>query len=99
MEEVTEDFSNAPVSIAELRANKHEAAREWSARDALISVLRDIDSGKLVPPDTMVICMSWRDSGDGMPRTTYTCSGDNAISMFGTVEMVKIQMSRVALGF
>lgn len=41
------DFSGYPVSLAEARADKERDCRLWAPRDALINLLRDIDSGKI----------------------------------------------------
>jgi hypothetical protein len=41
------DFSNAPVSITEARAARSEDGSLWTARDVLVSLLRDIDGGKI----------------------------------------------------
>lgn len=53
---MTDDFSQAPQSIAELRAEREEDGTKWSPRDVLIAVLRKIDSGENV--DMLVVC--WR---------------------------------------
>lgn len=50
-----DDFSNAPQSIAELRASRSESAKDWTPRDALIATLRDIDNGKIDDMDGLVI--------------------------------------------
>lgn len=54
-----EDFSEAPVSIAELRADKANCGCAWKPRDALISLLRRIDKGE-IDPETLVVC--WREA-------------------------------------
>ena len=40
------DYTKAPVSIAEHQARKHEKAKLWTPRDALINTLRRIDAGE-----------------------------------------------------
>ena len=42
-----DDFSKTPMTIGELRANRDPYSDNWTLRDMLISVLRDIDSGKI----------------------------------------------------
>jgi len=44
---MSEDFSEYPVSLTETRAEQAGDGRLWTPRDALVSVLRDIDSGAL----------------------------------------------------
>lgn len=39
------DFKNHPPSIGEIRSDKTHAAADWTPRDALISLLREIDNG------------------------------------------------------
>ena len=46
---MTENYSKEPFSIAELRSEKEGDAKLWTVRDALISLLRDIDSGEINP--------------------------------------------------
>lgn len=73
-----DDFSNHPVSLGEAKADRAHDAALWTPREALISVLRDIDSGKLNPDHLIVIAativddrptsMAYRSS---IPNTFY----------------------------
>lgn len=54
---MNESFANYPKSIGELRADKTENGAAQSPRDALISMLRKIDSGQ-ISPTTLIICWS-----------------------------------------
>lgn len=49
-----DNFSNAPFSINELKATKHSSASHWGPRDVLVSMLREIDNGR-VNPDALVL--------------------------------------------
>jgi DNA invertase Pin-like site-specific DNA recombinase len=49
------DFTKEPYSITELRANKTGAARDWTPRDCLVDMLRQIDSGELNPDAIVVV--------------------------------------------
>ena len=40
-----EDFSQHPKTIGELRAAKSDRAKDWTPRDVLIDLLRQVDSG------------------------------------------------------
>jgi hypothetical protein len=52
---VSEDnFADAPQTIGEIRSDKSRSARDWTPRDALISLLREIDRGE-ANPDTIAI--------------------------------------------
>lgn len=44
---MTNSFANHPPSIGELRSEKTESAADWTPRDVLIAMLRDIDKGDL----------------------------------------------------
>lgn len=63
-----DDFSKMPESIAEIKANRASKASLWTPRDALISALRDVDSGKLNPFVAFIVL------GNSDPETsgTYT---------------------------
>lgn len=58
-----ENFADAPKSLGEFRAWAKGDASAWTARDALVSVLREIDSGRL-KTDNLII--AYREMiGDG----------------------------------
>jgi hypothetical protein len=63
------DYSDHPVSITEARANREENSALWTPRDALISMLRDIDNG-IINPDALVAICRTKDE-DGAYRTTF----------------------------
>lgn len=50
-----DDFSNEPKTITELRAEKQHNGNLATPRDALIGMLRDLDSGKIAA-ETIYIC-------------------------------------------
>jgi hypothetical protein len=49
-----DNFADIPKSIGELRSAKADSAKHWTPRDALVSMLRDIDKG-LIDLDVVVI--------------------------------------------
>jgi hypothetical protein len=51
---VAEDFSNHPKSVGEARSARTSDASDWTPRDVLIDVLRDIDAGR-VRPDCLIV--------------------------------------------
>jgi hypothetical protein len=61
---VTEDFSKAPPTISEARAKRSGNAEDWTPRDVLVHVLRQIDSGELVLDDVIVISVRAYPDGD-----------------------------------
>lgn len=52
-----ENYADAPMSIAEARSTKLHNGKLWAPRDALISALRDIDSGK-INVKNVAICLT-----------------------------------------
>lgn len=63
---MNDNFGEWPPSITELRAARSESPEDWTPRDALLSLLREIDSGKLKPRH-MIICFSEeREEEDGL---------------------------------
>lgn len=48
-------FAQYPVSIAEAKASAKKDGSLWTPRDALISALRDLDSGEIVPEQLIIL--------------------------------------------
>lgn len=55
-------YANEPVSFLEARSEKLSDSSIWTPRDALISVLRRLDAGEMVPRDLIVI---WTEEHEG----------------------------------
>lgn len=53
---MTENFSNHPPSIGEIKSDKSGSALDWTPRDALIWMLREIDAGRI---DCYHLILSW----------------------------------------
>ena len=49
-----DSYADVPVSIAEARSDRTAKSNDWTPRDALISMLRQIDR-KEIAPDQLVI--------------------------------------------
>lgn len=80
---MADNFANHPRSLAEVRSEKTQNAADWSPRDALIDLLRDIDSGAR-SPDGLVIC--WRESNSqGGVSSHYTASAKDPLDSVGIV--------------
>lgn len=76
-----ENFADAPRTIGEIRSEKTQSALDWKPRDALIYLLREIDSGRM-NVDHVVVC--WRErlpegqydpKTEGSYRTNYKQAG------------------------
>lgn len=75
---VADDFSAAPVSIAEARSFKEQNGSMWKPRDLLIHMLREIDTGNLNPL-TLVVC--WEEDS----RSGWENAGPAFIGSIGLV--------------
>lgn len=71
----SDDYSNAPISIGEARANKAVDATKWTPRDALISLLREIDSGKIKISSLVVAYSEDLPDGDKVTRVCVSTKG------------------------
>lgn len=74
------DYGDHPVSLTEAMANRKHDSRLWTPRDALISLLRDIDSG-LISPDALVAVCRTQDSDGGYHTTFVNATPDVHVAM------------------
>ncbi|MGL5734197.1 MAG: hypothetical protein ACRCYS_04950 [Beijerinckiaceae bacterium] len=88
-----DDFSSHPTSLGEVRSERSERASDWTPRDALISVLRDIDAGAIAP-DALII--SYRlPTPDGIGSTSFVMASPDPLVCLGLLarSAFRIQMS------
>lgn len=57
-----DDFSKVPRTLGEARSEKTQDGADWSPRDALIHLLRKIDSGEVQVKELVI---SYRGEEDG----------------------------------
>lgn len=79
-------FKDYPETVGEIRADKTQSAADWSPRDVLINVLRDIDNGKL-SPTTLIVC---HDDNSGMPH--YASCAEKLSDTLGLIERIKFML-------
>lgn len=92
-----ESFAEYPVSLAERRSAKSDDASQWTPRDCLIALLRDIDSGKKDVTD-VVICVKLRSKGGpNSTHSTYYNSSTNYHVMLGLMTDVQFDMQSAAI--
>lgn len=86
---MTDEYKDYPESIAERRANAAEMASLWTPRDAIISILRDIDNGTL-NPFVVFIALGQIVSKDEEPgpgtKTTFRVAGPDSYSIQGVAQ-------------
>jgi hypothetical protein len=95
--ELPENFADYPESIADRRSDLSNSCTDWSPRDALINMLRDIDSGKI---KTDVICICYRKEHDDgtAPTTSFCISSKDGHVTIGVVHVVLDHLTRLATG-
>lgn len=90
---MTEDFSNHPMSLAEVKAEREYSSRAWTARDVLIAMLRDIDSGEL-KVDACCVAFSVVDDKGEHERTGFRASYRDVPFMLGVLTRVQYQLNQ-----
>jgi hypothetical protein len=62
----SQNFSNYPRSINEVRSDKSGEAADWSPRECLIAMLREIDEGNIAPE---YVVIAWAGRGTTADNT------------------------------
>jgi hypothetical protein len=68
---IPDNFADHPKSITEIRSDKSRRASDWTPRDVLVSLLRDIDSGERKVTSVVVAIMN---EEEGAVSCSYLCS-------------------------
>lgn len=58
-----DNFADHPQTLGEIRSDRASDAAQWSPRDVLISLLRDIDGGAVI--DALVVCYRLNEGNGG----------------------------------
>lgn len=85
----TDSFSDYPRSVNEVRSHRTGNAADWTPRDALIHLLRQIDSG-VVRPDALIV--SLREKVDRGYRTTFSAACPDSGVMLALLEQTKFRI-------
>lgn len=83
-----QDFSEYPELLASHRAWKLNSGREWTPRDVLLELLKDIDSGKIDPQALVVGYAKKTDDGKGFV-VGYRQAAPSFVISLGIMEAVK----------
>lgn len=86
---MADDFKNHPLSVKEIKSEKSELASDWSPRDALINMLRRIDSGEL-KPDALVLGVMYHE--DDRNKVAFSNSSPDVVTTLGILEVVKFRV-------
>lgn len=84
-----DDFTNHPLSIGETRADRNRDGSLWSPREVLVTMLRDIDSGK-IQPDVLVV--AWGEIMDGKRRGHFYQSTPDGLLSLGLMQSTIFKM-------
>lgn len=77
------DFKDYPKTINEIKSDQSNKAADWTARDLLIYLLREIDSGNL-HAENIIVCVQKEN------EIFYRFAGENKNSQnVGLLETVK----------
>lgn len=90
----TESFSDYPRSVNELRCARSGSAADWTPREALIQLLRDIDEG-VVKPDALVV--SFREKVERGFRTSFSAACPDGGVLIALLEQTKFRIWRDSL--
>lgn len=91
------DFKEHPKSIAEIKSSKTNRGSDWTPRDALIALLRDIDAGQIAL-EAVFICAKVKGSEPGFSRPFYSVAAADPADALGTIEMAKMAYQRAGYG-
>jgi len=81
-----EDFTSHPVTVGELRSEESNSAKDWTVRDMLIFMLRDIDSGGDFAHATRAVLIVAKVDDDGNTRAENFVAGTkNSFETMGLV--------------
>lgn len=93
--EMTDDFSNHPTSIGEARAMRDRDGGAWTPREALVHMLRLIDSGEASPD---VLTIIYREpcecGGFAIRHVTAARDGDTMLGMLTRMQHIMIEEGR-----
>lgn len=87
-----DDFSQYPESLGERRSAEESNGALWTPRDALIAMLRDIDSGR-ISPDALIVC--YREAiGTGDVRSSYFNASADIHQALGLLAATSIKLMK-----
>lgn len=87
---MVDDFSGYPQSVNEIKADREADGKIWSPRDALISVLRYIDDGKVSP---VAVVVSYLHKTDDEERVFYAISSPSKVTGLGLLSRVSYMLN------
>ena len=86
--DLPDSFADHPLSITEIRSDRTGRGSEWTPRDALIAMLREIDSGRIKPVGAIVCIMEEPEAGTCQAH--FRNATRNPYEALGLLERVKM---------
>lgn len=91
------DFKDHPPSITEIKSDKSNRGSDWTPRDALIALLRDIDSGN-INVQAVFIAAKVAGSDAGACRPFFSVAAADPCDAVGVLELAKQAYIRAGYG-
>lgn len=83
---IRDNYADYPRSVNELRSARSGSAADWSPREILIQLLREIDAGRLHPEAMVVVHRQKKDDGYW---TDFCSSCPDQMVLIGMLETAK----------
>jgi hypothetical protein len=80
---MSDDFKEYPKSVTEIKSDKSNKASDWKPRDALIDMLRMIDSGEITP-SVLIVCYRDKD-GNEMTKPGFRVASPDPLETLGVL--------------
>ena len=90
----TDSFVDYPQSVNEVRSARSGNAADWTPREVLIQILRDIDSGT-IQPDALIV--SFRQKVERGFRTSFSAACPDSGVMLALLEQTKFRIWKDSL--
>jgi hypothetical protein len=76
------DFSTAPQTLGEIRSDRSGNSKDWTLRDALVTLLREIDSGQTPAVHGVIV---WAERGDDgrIERASFLNATPDGVTAMG----------------
>lgn len=87
-----QDFSDYPQSLTAYKAAKSDCAADWTPRDVIIEVLRQMDSKEITPDALFVVFRNRKPNGDA--QNGYSVAGTDGNVTLGMLHMAMAWVTR-----
>ncbi len=84
---IKDTYADYPRSVNELRSQRSGNAADWSPREMLITLLRDLDAGSIKPESMVVVFRQKRHPGY---RTDFSAACPDGTVLVGLLETAKL---------